>query len=64
MQASRVGRKRCVDEDVYSTPLIDMKYGRDGWVEHKDGNIMCALNLTFIKIFVYIFQVINMMSLS
>ena len=41
--ATRVGRKRHVgddEDDIYRTPLIELKYGDNGWVQHLHNNIM------------------------
>lgn len=39
LNASRLGKKRIVGDDEFSRPHIDLLHGKDGWVEHIDGDI-------------------------
>ena len=50
LQATRVGRKRQLVDDPYRTPLIELKYGKDGWVQHEHKGITYVITYNLLCI--------------
>ncbi|VDK69098.1 unnamed protein product [Litomosoides sigmodontis] len=46
LNANRLGKKRMVGEDEFRKPHIDLLHGKDGWVEHIDGDIRFLYDVT------------------
>lgn len=47
LNANRLGKKRIIEGDELHEPHIDLLYGKDGWVEHMDGDIRYYLLVDF-----------------
>lgn len=39
LNTTRLGKKRIIEGDEFHEPHIDLLFGKDGWVEHIDGDI-------------------------
>ncbi|VDO25693.1 unnamed protein product, partial [Brugia timori] len=46
LNTRRLGKKRVIEGDEFHEPHIDLLYGKDGWVEHIDGDIRFLYDVT------------------
>uniref|UniRef100_A0A915PS11 tRNA(Phe) (4-demethylwyosine(37)-C(7)) aminocarboxypropyltransferase n=1 Tax=Setaria digitata TaxID=48799 RepID=A0A915PS11_9BILA len=46
LNANRLGKKRFIEGDDFHGPHIDLLHGKDGWVEHIDGDIRFFYEVT------------------
>ncbi|EFO25923.2 hypothetical protein LOAG_02567 [Loa loa] len=46
LNTNRLGKKRIIEDDEFHEPHIDLLYGKDGWVEHIDGDIRFLYDVT------------------
>ena len=48
LKVEKVARRSTIQRDGHRTPSVELLYGSDGWVQHKDNNIRSSKKTQYV----------------